>query len=279
MKSSSSFFLVCCFLIALLTSLSITAQLPAAPNGKFATIKDLKLYYEDTGRGMPLLLMHAFNRTGSDWKPFLPEFAKDHRVITLDLPGHGRSDWMDTTDDYLHKKAAEYIIGLLDQLHIDSVNIMGISSGGFIAMYIATLRPQLAKKIIVIGGQVSYSKTTRDVITAIADPEKNPLPEIHIKNHGRQKASLIARQFWNFRKLVGDPLFTPEMMATISAKVLIVHGDNDPIAPVSNAWEMFQHIPKARLWVVPNGGHVPIVVRGNAGDFTRRAMEFLQGKW
>jgi pimeloyl-ACP methyl ester carboxylesterase len=267
------------FIVAFLVSSNIQAQRPVGPNGKFATVKDIKLYYEDTGRGMPLLLLHGFGGTGSVWEPFKPELAKQHRLITVDLPGHGRSDVMDTTEVFLHKRAAEYIIGLLDQLKIDSINIMGISSGGFITMYIATLRPQLAKKIVVIGGQVYYSKTTRNVITAVADPAKNPPNDGRIKDHGREKAALLARQFWNFRKLYGDPLFTPDLMATIMARALIIHGDDDPIAPVSNAWEMFQHIPNARLWVVPKGGHVPSAIPANKDDFTRRVMDFLQGKW
>jgi len=279
MKILFSFLSASWFMIAFLINSGIQAQKPVGPNGKFATIKDLKLYYEDTGRGMPLLLLHGFGRTGSDWEPFKPELSNSHRLIIIDLPGHGRSDWMDTTDVYLHKKAAEYIIGLLDVLHIDSANIMGISSGGFITLYIATLRPQLAKKIVIIGGQVYYSTTTRNLITAVSNPDNNPLNENQIKAHGRQKASLLARQFWNFRKLYGDPSFTPDVLATVKARTLIIHGDDDKIAPVSNAWEMFQNIRGARLWIVPNGGHVPPVVPGNENDFTRRVMEFLQGKW
>ena len=279
MKILSSFLFASCFMIAFLLNSNVEAQSPVGPNGKFATIRDVKLYYEDTGRGMPLLLLHGFGGTGSVWEPFKSELAKDQRLIIVDLPGHGRSDWMDTTDVYLHKRAAEYILGLLDALHIDSVNIMGISSGGFITLYISTLRPQLARKIVIIGGQTYYSTTTRNFITAVADPDKNGPNESRIKAHGKQKATLLARQFWNFRKLYGDPLFTPDLLATIKAKTLIIHGDNDPIAPVSNAWEMYQHIPQARLWIVPNGGHVPSAVPDNKNDFTRRALEFLQGKW
>ena len=137
----------------------------------------------------------------------------------------------------------------------------------------------MAKKIVIIGGQVYYSKTTRNVISSFADPDKNPLREHQINSHGRQKASLLTRQFWNFRKLYGDPSFTPDVLATVKARTLIIHGDDDEIAPVSNAWEMYQNIPQAHLWIVPKGGHVPPVVPGNENDFTRRVMEFLQGKW
>lgn len=278
------FFFYCftvCFALGLLLNSEAKAQEPVAPNGKFVTVKGLKIYYEDTGKGMPLLLMSGFGRTASDWKPYIPEFSKYFRVIAIDLPGHGRSDYMDTTDVYLHKTAAEYIIGLLDTLHIDSVDVMGASSGGFIALYISTMRPQLTKKIVVVGGQVYYSNTTRNVITSLGGPEKNPMVTLEslIKTHGKQKGTLIARQFWNFRKLYGDPSFTPDVLSTIKANALIIHGDNDPIAPVTNAWEMYQNIPQAHLWIVPNGGHVPFAVPGNQDDFIRRVLEFLRDDW
>jgi pimeloyl-ACP methyl ester carboxylesterase len=100
-----------------------------------------------------------------------------------------------------------------------------------------------------------------------------------IERHGKEKAILLLRQFWNFRKLYGDPSFTPDVLSTIKARSLIIHGDNDPIAPVANAWEMYQNIPKANLWIVPNGGHVPYAIPGNQDDFVRRVLEFLRGDW
>jgi pimeloyl-ACP methyl ester carboxylesterase len=254
----------------------LQAQPAVAPNGKFATVNGKKIYYEESGSGMPLLILHGFSGTTLKWTNYVPEFSKSFRVITMDLPGHGRSDYMDTTEVYLHKKAAEYIIGVLDQLKIDSVHVMGSSSGGFITLYMATMRPELLKKIIVIGGQVYYSSTTRKVISSMGGPRTN---ENQDKMHGKEKARLLARQFWNFRQLYDDPSFTPDVLATIKSPALIVHGDNDKIAPVSNAWEMYQHIPKAHLWIVPNGGHTPTGDKKNEADFIRRINEFLKGEW
>jgi pimeloyl-ACP methyl ester carboxylesterase len=279
MKKILSICFTSCFILTQLINSEINAQEAVSPNGKFATVKGVKIYYEDTGKGMPLILLHGFTGTASVWKPFIPQFSKFYRVIAIDLPGHGRSDYMDTTNVYLHKRAAEYILGVLDKLQIDSADVMGISSGGFITLYMATIRPELTKKIIVIGGQVYYSQKTRNVISSM---ESSGTPDL-FKNldqvHGKQKASLILRQFWNFKKLYGDPSFTPDVLSTVKASALIIHGDNDPIAPVTNAWEMFQNIPKVNLWIVPNGGHVPNAIPGNQDDFTRRVLEFLRGDW
>lgn len=264
-------------LVAIIFMLTeVKGQEPVSMNGKFATINGLKIYYEESGKGAPILLLHHFHGTTSQWKAYVPELAKKYRVIAVDLPGHGRSDYMDTTNVYLHKKAAEYILGLVDLLKLDSMNIMGASSGGFITLYIATLRPNLVKRLIVVGGQIYYSRQTREIISNCC---KNPPDEYLLSRHGKQKSLLLQKQFYNFRQLYGDPSFTPDVLSTINGKALIIHGDNDRIAPVSNAFEMYKNIPNSHLWIVPHGGHIPPSDNKNEIEFTRRIMEFLNGDW
>jgi pimeloyl-ACP methyl ester carboxylesterase len=253
------------------------AQVPAAPNGKYATIDGLKLYYEDSGKGTPLILLHHFFATGEQWKAYVPQLTKTYRVINVDLPGHGRSDVMDTTINYFHEKAAGYIIGLIKMLKLDSVYIMGASSGSFIGLYVSTMKPLLVKRLIVVGGQIYYSKQTRDLMTS-RHVGRAPAAG-SIKNHGEKEAWQLERQFSHFRELYGDPSFTPDVLATITAKALIIHGDNDDIAPVSNALEMYKYIPGSHLWIVPNGKHIPPSEPGMEPEFTRTVLAFLNGDW
>ena len=267
--------LICTFLVA---SNGI-AQEAISSNGKFAAINGLKIYYEDSGEGMTVILLHHFFATASLWKTYVPELVKKYRVIAVDLPGHGRSDYMDTTKVFLHKKAAEYIIGLIDFLKLDSIYLMGASSGGVITLYLATLRPDLVKRAIVIGGFIYRPKQVRDIV---AGWSKNPDAN-EIATHGKEKATLLHKQFTYFSQLYGDPSFTPDMLSTIVAKTLIIHGDNDQLAPtISNALEMYQNIPNSYLWLVPNGGHFcfpPYLDPKNESDFVKRTMEFLNGNW
>jgi pimeloyl-ACP methyl ester carboxylesterase len=280
MKKITFLLLAFWLIIVLFLPSNISCRNSAATTGKYLTINGLNIYYEETGKGTPLILLPGFTQTVTDLKPIIPQLSKYYRIIAIDLPGHGRSDYMDTTDIYLHKRATGYILGLLDKLQIDSADIMGISSGGIIALYMATIKPQLIKKLIIIGGQVCFSTITRDFISSQGQGIENPkLLEYMIDKHGKKKALLILRQFWNFRKLYGDPSFTPDELSTIKAKSLIIHGDNDPIAPVTNAWEMYRNIPKANLWIIPNGGHVPYSKPGSQDNFVRYVLEFLRGDW
>ena len=97
-------------------------------------------------------------------------------------------------------------------------------------------------------------------------------------HHPFELSTTKAVQILPERNLYGDPSFTPDILAAITAKTLIIHGDNDVIAPVSNALEMYKSIPKANLWIVPNGGHLPHLNPSNHVDFIRRALEFMNNK-
>jgi pimeloyl-ACP methyl ester carboxylesterase len=262
----------------LFASLHGTSQEAVSSNGKFATIGGLKIYYEESGKGTPIILLHHFFASASQWKTYAPELAKKYRVIAVDLPGHARSDYMDTTQVYLHKKAAENIIGLIDFLKLDSVYLIGASSGAFIAVYLATLRPELVKRVVVIGGLMYRSQYVRKVL---ANWSKDA-DATQIAQHGKEKAELLHKQLTYFSQLYGDPSFTPDVLSIISARTLIIHGDNDPLSPMSNALEMHQYISNSYLWIVPNGGHFcfpPYLDAKNESDFVKRTMEFLNGDW
>lgn len=255
-----------------------TAQEPVSSNGKSATINGLKIYYEESGQGIPVILLHHFFVTASLWKAYAPELAKKYRVIAVDLPGHGRSDYMDTTREYLHKKATAYIIGLIDFLKLDSVYLIGASSGGTIALNVATLKPDLVKRMVVIGGHLYYPKQQRELV---ARWSRTP-DSTSVSRHGKEKAILLRKQFLYNSQLYGDPSFTPDVLSTIRAKTLIIHGDNDELAPIENALGMYENIPNAFLWIVPNGGHFPFppyIDPENEKDFVKRTMEFLNDDW
>ncbi|MFI5407229.1 MAG: alpha/beta fold hydrolase [Nitrososphaerales archaeon] len=266
--------LMCFFFVAS----NVTAQEAVSSNGKFATINGMKIYYEESGQGMPVILLHHFFATASQWKSYIPELAKKYRVITVDLPGHGRSDYMDTTKVFLHQKATEYIIGLIDFLKLDSVYLIGASSGGPITLYLSTLRPDLVKRAVVIGGFIDRSKQVREIL---AGWSKNP-DATEIASHGKEKAILLHKQFIYFSQLYGDPSFTPDVLSTIRAKTLIIHGDNDQFFPISNALALYQNIPNSYLWIVPNAGHFcfpPYLGPEDERDFIRKTMAFLNGDW
>lgn len=264
-------FLLCFFIVVLCDHTH--AQRPIASNGNFKTVNGIKMYYETLGSGKPLILLHTFFGTTEQWGTYREELSKKFKVITIDLPGHGRSDVMDTSDIYDNTRAAKYIIGLLDQLKIDSAYFWGASSGGTIILRMATIKPELVSKMVVLGAQLYYSPQTRN--WGKERGYKSPDNE-GITDHGIKKATLLEKQFYRYFTLYDELNITPDLLSVMKAKSLIISGDNDFAAPfLLNALPMYQNIPGAQLWVVPNGYHLPHLDDFNHADFLTRVSDFL----
>ena len=220
-----------------------------------------------------------FFGTADQWKPHVEVYSKQFRTIAIDMMGHGRFDIYKKEDlNFSHGDYAKMILALLDSLKLNKVNAIGGSSGGITLFYLNTMQPERFKSVITIGAQIYYSKYCREWITKTG---LNQLME-WAKYHGPEKQMFLARAFWELRKVNGrdrDPSFTPDILSTIKANWLVVQGDNDAAVPLQQAIEMHQHIPNSRLWIVPNGGHLPHLDAGIQPEFLRVSLEFLNGKW
>ena len=136
--------------------------------------------------------------------------------------GHGRSDIYKKGDiNFKPADYAEILIALLDTLRLYHVNAIGGSTGGSVLLHLNTMQPDRFDHVITIGAQYYYSNFTRELITSGGPDSANAdIINEGAKEHGAEKAMLQARQFWQFRKLYGDPSFTPDVLGTIKAKWL-----------------------------------------------------------
>lgn len=259
-----------------LVCVGANGQVKVNPNGKFFNYNGTKIYYEETGSGEPLLLLHNFFNTADCWKPYVETYAKQFRVIAVDMISHGRSDIYKSVDDhFLHGDFAKIILALLDSLKLKKVNAIGASSGGMTLLHLNTKQPERFESVIVIGAQIFFSRQCRDWVIQMG---LNNFME-WAKPHGPEKQVLLAKQFLLMQDQYGDPSFTPDMLGTFKAKWLVVQGDNDNALPLQQALEMHQSIPNSRLWIVPNGGHLPHLIPDLQSEFLRVSFEFLNGKW
>jgi pimeloyl-ACP methyl ester carboxylesterase len=121
---------------------------PATETG-YAPVNGLQMYYEVHGSGgTPLLLLHGglFN-IDLQFGELLPSLAASRQVIAADFQGHGRTNDIDrplTSADL-----ASDVVGLLQHLHVNRVDIFGFSVGGGVALYLAIRHPELVRKLIV----------------------------------------------------------------------------------------------------------------------------------
>ena len=109
---------------------------------------------------------------------------------------------------------------------------------------------------------------------AFSDAEWTAQRQRHV--HGDDQIRMLFDQMRALKDSHHDMAFTPLLLATITARTLIVHGDRDPLYPVELALEMYRAIPDAALWVVPNAGHGPIFGE-KAGPFVEASLTHLKG--
>ena len=264
---------------AIILSTTAYGQVKVDANGAFFDYNGTRLYYEDTGSGEPLLLLHNFFNTADCWEPYIDEYAKEFRTIAVDMMGHGRSDIYRKDDStFSHEVYANMLFALLDSLQIDKVNGIGASSGGSTFLYLNVMQPDRFKSIISVGGHLYYSKQARAANAELGMDEFRGWG----MNWGQspERQDYLAKLFRAMRNLSDvDPSFTPDKLSTIKAKWLVVLGDNDFAIPIKQAMEMYEGIPNSRLWIVPNGHHLPHLEPEIQPEFLRVSMDFLTGKW
>ena len=124
---------------------------------KTTNFKNTKINYTDQGKGTAVVLLHGFLENQSMWKAFIPELVKKHRIITIDLLGHGETECL----GYVHtmEDQADMVHHVLHELKIRKVVLIGHSMGGYVALAFAELYPDNVKGIVL---QNSTSRADSD---------------------------------------------------------------------------------------------------------------------
>jgi len=245
--------------------------------GNTVAVNNLELYYEDYGTGKPLVLLHGFGGSGQNWVPFAPDLAQGHRLIVVDLRGHGFST--NPENRFTHREAARDVFLLLEKLGIETFSAMGMSSGGMALLHMATSQPKRIEAMVLVSATTHFPDQARDIMRrASFDRMPPPVKEMYrecAKRGDEQIRQLIA-QFNALHKNYDDMNFTAENLSTITARTLVVHGDRDNFFPVEIPVSLYRSIPNAALWIIPGGDHVPIY--DAAVPFVSTALRFLDGQ-
>jgi len=231
----------------------MNAQTPQA--GEYAAVNGLKMYYELHGTGTPLVLLHGGGSTiQSTFGRVLPELAKHHRVIAVELQAHGHTADIDRPLSFEHD--ADDVAELLRQLHVPKADIMGFSNGGTTALQIAIRHPELVNKLVLASTlykrdgmppgffegmqHASFDQMPQPLKTAYlaANPDPKGLRTMFDRDVARMNA---------FQD-IGD-----DKIKAITAPALVINGDADVVRP-EHAFALSRALSHAQLAILP-GGH------------------------
>ena len=241
-------------------------------------INGFHMHTDCRGDGEPLLLLHGGTGIGADWSlVFTAGDPLGFRVIVPDLRGHGQST--NPSGAFTFRQAAADVLALLDRLGVARVKAIGLSMGAKTLLHAATQQPDRIDAMVLVSATPYFPAPARSAMAQLSvdhffDADWAAQRARHV--HGDGQIRMLFDQMRALKDSHDDMAFTPPLLATISARTLIVHGDRDPLYPVELALEMYRAIPSSALWVVPNGGHGPIF-GGQAAAFVHVAMDYLSG--
>ena len=267
--------LVIATLFAASLSRSTRGQTP--PSGRTLRVNDIEMFVEVRGTGEPLVLLHGFFTCGGTWGPVTDLLAKQYQLIIPDLRTHGRST--NRAGTFTHRQAALDVYALLDQLGVKRFKAMGISTGGMTLLHMATQQPDRIDAMVLIGATSYFPESARAFMRQVspdsisAQERQGGYAACGVRDDAQIRA--LKTQFRRFKDSYDDMNFTPPLLGSIKARTLIVHGDRDDLFPINIPVEMYRAIPGAALWIVPNGGHIPVFGR-HLREFQDVTLAFLQ---
>src|SRR5215470_13649809 len=115
----------------------------------YCSVNGIKIYYEVSGAGLPLLLIHANPFDHRLWQYQIASFSTFFKVVAVDLRGYGHSD-KPTTDTTL-AMLSEDVLGVCRQEEMKEAIVAGISVGGNVALQLALDHPEIFKALILVG--------------------------------------------------------------------------------------------------------------------------------
>ena len=273
----------------------------------------VKLYYEETGAGTPIVFVHEFAGDHRSWEPQVRYFSRMYRCITYSARGYAPSDVPENFESYSQERWRDDIRSVIDGLELPAPHVVGLSMGGFATLHFGMAycrkgTPARALSLTIAGcgsgAHPSIYKQFQADAVALADRIRAEGMEkmaatyghgptrIQFQNKDPRGFAEFARQLAEHSRLgsancsLGYQGRRPciydmtEQMAAIDVPALVMTGDEDE-ACLEPSLLMKRAIPKAGLAILPKSGHginleEPALFNQLLGDFLHQVET---GRW
>ncbi|WP_433834637.1 alpha/beta fold hydrolase [Flavobacterium anhuiense] len=218
--------------------------------GKFVAINGAKIYYEEYGKGEPLLLIHGNSGSIKSMGNQIDYFKSKYRVIAVDSRGQGKSELK--TDSLTYVQITKDMEALVNHLKLDSISIIGWSDGGIVGLQMGISGKSKIKKIVTMGANLRPDSTAVNswAIKEVLNMRKVVFSKI--KEKDTSENWLLLKQLTGL--VVDQPNIPAKDLSKIKAKVLVVGGDKDVIKN-EHTVEIFENLSKAQLCILPGETH------------------------
>ncbi|HEV2110335.1 MAG TPA: alpha/beta hydrolase [Gammaproteobacteria bacterium] len=249
----------------------------------YAQVNGLRMYYEIHGSGAPFVLIHGGGSTiQTSFGRVLPEFAKTHQVIAMELQAHGHTG--DRDDPETFSQDADDVNELLRQLGVAQADILGFSNGGQTALELALRHPERVRRLVLASMFYARDGAPAAFWDGMAHAKFSDMPQIYKDAYLKinpDPAALLAMFKRDSQRMQAFKGWTDAQIRSIQAPAFIVIGDQDLVLP-EHALKMSRLMPHARLAIMPgiHGGYLGEAMTPDTGSkqpecFAAMVDEFL----
>jgi pimeloyl-ACP methyl ester carboxylesterase len=239
-----------------------------------------EVYYEITGNGTPLLLLHGNTASSKMFSSLIDIYKKDFQLILLDYPGHGQSQRLEElSTDYWYENS-KTVIELIKHLGLEKVDLMGTSGGAQVALNAALECPEVINKVIAdsFEGEISFPWFAENVQKDREQAKKNEGARSFWQyNHGLDWEKVVDQDTQAIKKHHREiRRFFHKELSNLKIPVLLVGSKEDEfmgdmIATIYG--DLMKKLPHATIYLFEKGGHPAII--SNMTEFYRIAKGFL----
>jgi pimeloyl-ACP methyl ester carboxylesterase len=255
----------------------------------------IKLSYETSGTGVPLVFVHAFPLSRKMWEPNKSALNRNFQFVTVDLPGFGDSPLEGSTSTM--ENMAQNVLEILNEINITKPAVfIGVSMGGYVLFQILKLFPQRIRALVLVSTRAAADTTeARDRrYKTIESIEKEGnlknlalkmIPNLFGKSSLQPELSIVSeirKQIENsnpqavcaaLRGMAERPDSTP-FLSTIGVPTLVVSGQEDNFIPAEEMKLLADKVKNVEFHVLPRAGHLLNLERPEV--FNELVLRFLK---
>lgn len=257
----------------LLTAVPNLASAQSKPKGARVAVNGMQMYYEVSGKGAPLIVLHGAYMNIPSMGAIIPKLAKTHQVYALEFQGHGRTTDIDRPITYPH--LADDVAAFMDAVGLKKADVFGYSMGAAAALQLAIRHPAKVDKLAV--ASASYD------VEGMQPEFKEFIPhmkvEMFLEMPFAKEYPKLAANPKGFpelvRKLIAlekEPMAWGEQVKAMKTPVLVIVGDAD-VATLEHTVAMFRllggggpgdmgkPLSASRLAVLPASSHTAVITQ------------------
>ena len=200
-------------------------------------VNGIALFYEKSGEGQPMLLLHGNGEDHHIFDVLVKKLAADFTVYAIDSRNHGQSD---KTDDYSYDTMAEDVYGFITKMGLGKVHIIGFSDGGIISLILAMKHGEVIRKMALLGVNLKptdFTDRSYQFIKDTYEETKDPL----------------------FKLMLEQPNIELDDVKNINFPTLLIAADRDIYKPETFT-NLQAALPQAKLKIMEGQKHDTYIV-------------------